>query len=87
MKKIQTRLNKLSKRQLQEICKRMGIKCPKRKRDIVNKLLQPLEVKYKMWECMGDDTCEGEDKYSDKYELLKKINSRVFKIKKKTPSI
>ena len=48
MKKIQTRLNKLSKRQLQEICKRMGIKCPKRKRDIVNKLLQPLEIKYKM---------------------------------------
>ena len=35
-------------RQLQEICKRIGIKCPKRKRDIVNKLLQPLEVKYKM---------------------------------------
>ena len=31
MKKIQTRLNKLSKRQLQEICKRIGIKCPKRK--------------------------------------------------------
>ena len=48
MKKIQTRLNKLSKRQLQKICKRMGIKCPKRKRDIVNKLLQPLETKYKM---------------------------------------
>ena len=48
MKKIQTRLNKLSKRQLQKICKRMGIKCPKRKRDIVNKLLQPLEAKYKM---------------------------------------
>jgi hypothetical protein len=48
MKKIQTRLNKLSKRQLQEICKRIGIKCPKRKRDIVNKLLQPLEIKYKM---------------------------------------
>ena len=48
MKKIQTILNKLSKRQLQEICKRIGIKCPKRKRDIVNKLLQPLEIKYKM---------------------------------------
>ena len=48
MKKIQTRLNKLSKRQLQEICKRIGIKCPKRKRDIVNKLLQPLGYKYKM---------------------------------------
>ena len=37
MNKIQTRLNKLSKRQLQEICKRIGIKCPKRKRDIINK--------------------------------------------------
>ena len=48
MKKIQTILNKLSKRQLQEICKRIGIKCPKRKRDIVNKLLQPLEIKHKM---------------------------------------
>ena len=51
MKKIQTEiqtiLNKLSKRQLQKICKRMGIKCPKRKRVIVNKLLQPLGAKYK----------------------------------------
>lgn len=84
MKKIQTRLNKLSKRQLQEICKRMKIKCPKRKRDIVNKLLQPLEVKYKMWECMGDDTCEGEDKYSDKYRqsLTTKIESLKEKRKK-----
>ena len=52
MKKIQTEiqtiLNKLSKRQLQKICKRMGIKCPKRKRVIVNKLLQPLGAKYKI---------------------------------------
>tara|TARA_E500000178_G_scaffold99068_1_gene98500 strand:- start:106 stop:297 length:192 start_codon:yes stop_codon:yes gene_type:complete len=48
MKKIQLRLNSLSKHQLEKICKRMGIKCPKRKRDIVNKLLQPLEAKYKM---------------------------------------
>ena len=48
MKKIQIRLNKLSKHQLEKICKRMGIKCPKRKRDIVNKLLQPLETKYRM---------------------------------------
>ncbi len=45
---IQTILNKLSKRQLQKICKRMGIKCPKRKRVIVNKLLQPLGAKYKI---------------------------------------
>lgn len=69
MKKIQIRLNKLSKHQLEKICKRIGIKCPKRKLDIVNKLLQPLETKYKMLACMGgDDTCEDEDKYSKEYK-------------------
>ena len=72
MKKIQTRLNKLSKRQLQEICKRMKIKCPKRKRYIVNKLLQPLETKYKMFSaCMRDDTCEDEHEHTLKINQAK----------------
>tara|TARA_Y100000591_G_C21772161_1_gene666124 strand:- start:173 stop:613 length:441 start_codon:yes stop_codon:yes gene_type:complete len=48
MRKILIRLNNLTKKQLKEICKRMKIKCPDRKRDIVNILLQPLETKYKM---------------------------------------
>lgn len=80
MKKIQTRLNKLSKRQLQEICKRMGIKCPKRKRDIVNKLLQPLGYKYKMLAaCMRDDTCE--DKYSKEYRKSLETKRKILKPK------
>lgn len=80
MKKIQTRLNKLSKRQLQEICKRIGIKCPKRKRDIVNKLLQPLETKYKMFSaCMRDNTCEDEDKYTLK---IRKERKKMENIKR-----
>ena len=86
MKKIQTRLNKLSKRQLQEICKRIGIKCPKRKRDIVNKLLQPLGYKYKMFSaCMGDeDTCEHKDKYSKEYIHSLQTERDSLKQKEKT---
>ena len=85
MKKIQTRLNKLSKRQLQEICKRIGIKCPKKKRDIVNKLLQPLGYKYKMFSaCMGDDTCEDEDKYTLKIrEEREKMENIKIELKNK----
>ena len=80
---IQTILNKLSKRQLQKICKRMGIKCPKRKRVIVNKLLQPLGAKYKMFACMSDDTCEGEgeDKYSKKYKRSLETKRELLKDK------
>ena len=48
MKKILIRLNNLTKKQLNKICKRMKIKCPNRKQDIVNKLLQPLRYQYKM---------------------------------------
>ena len=43
-----TRLNQLSSLQLKEICKKLGIQCPQRKQDIVNKLLRPLESIYKM---------------------------------------
>ena len=80
MKKIQTRLNKLSKRQLQEICKRIGIKCPKRKRDIVNKLLQPLEVKYKMEKSREQKRREREE--ARKMEREKKREERQRLIEK-----
>ena len=48
MNQILIRLNNLTKKQLNKICKRMKIKCPNRKQDIVNKLLQPLGHQYKM---------------------------------------
>jgi len=48
MRNILIRLNNLTKKQLNEICKQMKIKCPNRKQDIVNKLLQPLGHHYKM---------------------------------------
>lgn len=64
MKKILIRLNNLTRKQLNEICKRMKIKCPDRKRDIVNILLQPLETKYKMEK-------NREQKRSEREEALK----------------
>ena len=82
MKKIQTEiqtiLNKLSKRQLQKICKRMGIKCPKRKRVIVNKLLQPLGAKYKIVNLLSKITLDPQvPDYSDEYT---KVLDRKIKI-------
>lgn len=65
MKKILIRLNNLTRKQLNEICKRMKIKCPDRKRDIVNILLQPLETKYKMEK-------NREQKRREREEALKK---------------
>lgn len=65
MRKILIRLNNLTRKQLNEICKRMKIKCPDRKRDIVNILLQPLETKYKMEK-------NREQKRREREEALKK---------------
>jgi len=48
MEKIQIRLNKLTKDQLEKICKRMKIKYPKKKQNIVNRLLNPLKSKYRV---------------------------------------
>jgi hypothetical protein len=53
----------LSRKELIEICKLLHIKCNKKKKDIIFKLLKPLKPTYKIWSCIKDDTCE-EDKYS-----------------------
>tara|TARA_Y200000002_G_C22602047_1_gene629988 strand:+ start:191 stop:859 length:669 start_codon:yes stop_codon:yes gene_type:complete len=66
---LKNKLKKMSITDLRLICKKLRIKCPKQKKDIVDKLLQPLGYKYKMFfsDCIKDDTCENNNKYSKDY--------------------
>lgn len=42
------KLEKMSMYQLQKICQKVNVRCPKTKRNAIKKLLKPLKMKYKM---------------------------------------
>jgi len=67
-----TRLNQLSSLQLKEICKKLGIQCPQRKQDIVNKLLRPLESIYKMEQSREEKRKLREKEREEKRKLREK---------------
>ena len=45
---LKAKLQKMSIQDLRNVCRELGVSCPKTKRSIIKKLLQPLQKKYRM---------------------------------------
>ena len=79
IKKIETRLNKMSISNIQNICKKMKVKCTgKSKKKMIQELMSPLHKQYKMFAVIDYYSRKGKRKRgeSNKDETSKKMTKK-----------
>lgn len=79
------KLENMNVYQLQKICQKINVPCPKTKRNIIQALLKPLKMKYKMKKDMtvNEKMLQDLQEYREQKKLQKKAVSRGVNKKQK----
>lgn len=83
------KLENMNMYQLQKICQKINVPCPKKKRNAIQALLNPLKMKYKMKHIkkkhmtVNEKMLQDLQKYREQKELQKKSVRRGFNKKRK----
>lgn len=78
------KLENMNMYQLQKICQKINVRCPKTKRNAIKKLLKPLKMKYKMKDMtLNEEILQKLEEYRKQKKLQKKSVRRGFNKKQK----
>lgn len=86
------KLENMNMYQLQKICQKINVPCPKKKRNVIQALLNPLKMKYKMKQHMtmtvNEEILRDLQKYREQKEAIKiQKQMRGYLTRKKTTKI
>ena len=78
------KLENMNMYQLQKICQKVHVPCPKKKRNVIQALLNPLKMKYKMKHMtVNEKMLQDLQKYREQKKSQKKSVRRGFNKKRK----